>query len=64
MASKRRRRRRECTNKRRFGSYAGALPTLRRMQREGYKRIVIYECDFCQGYHIGRQRLRMYRKRT
>jgi hypothetical protein len=55
MASKRRIRRKSCTNKRRHatqGDAKRAVAVMIRTKPDG-RRIVAYSCGFCGGWHIG-----------
>lgn len=56
MSSKRRKRRRECTNKRRYETREEAWQGLMAMYRAGTLAVRhVYLCGFCGGYHIGRE---------
>lgn len=67
MASKRRLRRRQCTNKMRHADEEAAKVHARALKRSGYL-CTWYKCDFCSGWHVGRaskkrrQQLRAKRK--
>lgn len=65
MASKRRRRRRECSGKQRFGSQGAAAGMIGRLSRIGKMRpgLHAYACQFCGGWHIGRGGKGLRRKR-
>jgi hypothetical protein len=65
MASKRRRRRRECTNKDRYPTSEAAGRMLAYLQRIRKARpgMHVYPCDFCGGYHLGRGSKRQRRRR-
>lgn len=56
MASKRRRRRRECTSKRRYETREAAFHALMTFYRAGLLEVQrqVYPCDFCGGDHVGR----------
>lgn len=65
MASKRRRRRRECAGKQRYGSEGLALGMIGFLGRIGKLRpgVHAYPCQFCGGWHIGRAGKRLRRRR-
>lgn len=54
MASKRRRRRRECTNKERYWDLSSAVRHSERLMRIRIAQYHAYKCDFCRGFHVGR----------
>ena len=59
MASKRRIRRKSCTRKKRYVTYAAALSDLRKFNRlnkkgpNNFNKQVYGPCQFCGGFHIG-----------
>jgi hypothetical protein len=57
MASKRRIRRRSCTNKKRYSTRLGAELTAAKFnphfEKNDGRRKDVYYCNFCGGYHIG-----------
>lgn len=58
MASKRRLRRKACDGKVRFVDVATAKKTRHYLKWDG-KRINVYHCSFCHGYHIGHAPLKL-----
>lgn len=66
MSSKRRLRRRECEKKQRYSSREIAARFLAWMQHVGRARpgLHVYECQFCHGYHLGRETRHLRRKRV
>jgi hypothetical protein len=57
MASKRRQRRRSCTNKVRHATFDEAQRAARALFHNTEKHRSVYGCRFCGGFHIGRQPL-------
>lgn len=56
MASKRRIRRRQCSNKKRFATHVLASEAMHSLIHSGKKRggwLHIYSCKFCKGWHFG-----------
>lgn len=56
MASKRRIRRKQCGNKRRYPTSAAAMAEMQDVIRNGRKGggwLNVYRCQFCRGYHFG-----------
>lgn len=56
MSSKRRVRRRRCSQKRRYESAPAAAASLRKLLQIGrvHEGSECYHCKFCNGWHIGR----------
>lgn len=65
MSSKRRLRRRQCRNKRRYASESEALRTIAYLNRTERDRPGLhpYACQFCKGWHIGRA-MKQFKNRT
>lgn len=56
MASKRRIRRKQCSNKRRYATRLEAEGTMKEVIRKGKKHggwLNVYSCRFCGGFHFG-----------
>lgn len=56
MASKRRRRRRECTDKKQYETREQAWHALMGMYRSGLLKVQrqVYRCQWCGKFHVGR----------
>lgn len=42
-----------CTTKKRYPSKAQAKKSLKELKRQGRRDLVIYECWYCQQFHLG-----------
>ena len=60
MASKRKKRRRECERKKKYDTKEDAWLVARKYTRESraYIPVAVYKCEHCGGYHVGRKRIR------